>query len=269
MLQWESAGQDIQRFPVQTLERAKRKSLTGPIGTIPPPISLHESWIPDIVWGENLKLQWCSGRVQDLRSRDPQFKPWCPSTPELNNWNCQRWKPEVGMVQCWSAGLEIHRSPVQTPVWAKRKSLTGPNRTMPPTISLHQSYISDISRGEKQNLWCAVVECRPWDRDIPSSSPSLGKKKIPHRSNQNITTTNPLHQSKIPKIDRCEKQNHCCSVVECRTRDPEVPSLNPGVGKKKIFHKSNQNYTTTNPSTPELNTWNCQRWKQDITAVQC
>ena len=29
-------------------------------------------------------------------------------------------------------------------------------------------------------------------------------------------------------------------MVECRTRDPEVPSSNPGVAKKKISHRSNQ-----------------------------
>ena len=43
------------------------------------------------------------------------------------------------------------------------------------------------------------------------------------------------------------------AVVECRTRDPEVLGSNPGVAKKKISHRSNQNNTTTNPSAPELN----------------
>ena len=42
------------------------------------------------------------------------------------------------------------------------------------------------------------------------------------------------------------------TVVECRTRDPEVPGSNPCVAKKKISHRSNQNNTTTNPSAPEL-----------------
>ena len=43
-------------------------------------------------------------------------------------------------------------------------------------------------------------------------------------------------------------------LVECKTRDPEVPGLNPTEGKKKIFHRSNQNNTTTNLSALELNT---------------
>ena len=62
------------------------------------------------------------------------------------------------------------------------------------------------------------------------------------------------------------------TVVECRTRDPEVQGSNPNVAKKKISHRSNQNNTTTNPSAPELNTWYCQRWKPEHphgTVVEC
>ena len=44
------------------------------------------------------------------------------------------------------------------------------------------------------------------------------------------------------------------TVVECRTRDPEVLGSEPGVAKRKISHRSNQNNTTTNPSALELNT---------------
>ena len=32
----------------------------------------------------------------------------------------------------------------------------------------------------------------------------------------------------------------------------------------KICHRCNENNTTTNPSAPELNTWNCQRWKPEV-----
>ena len=63
-------------------------------------------------------------------------------------------------------------------------------------------------------------------------------------------------------------RSHCGTVVDCRTRDPDVPSSNPGVDKKKISHRSNQNNTTTNPSAPELNTWNCQTWKPKVTVWQ-
>ena len=100
----------------------------------------------------------------------------------------------------------MQRSPVQTLVWAKRKNLTYPVRTIQPSIS------------------------------------------------------------------EVKTRNHCGIVVECRTRGPEVPSSNPGVGKKKISHRSNQNNTTTNPSAPDLNNWNCQRWKttsHHVTMVEC
>ena len=103
------------------------------------------------------------------------------------------------MAQWWSSGLEIQRSPVQTLVWPKRKSLTGPIRTIPPSIY---------------------------------SAPEL----------------------KYLKLSEVKTRSHRGTVVECRTRDPEVPSSNPGVAKKKISHRSNQNNTTTNPSVPELNT---------------
>ena len=53
-------------------------------------------------------------------------------------------------------------------------------------------------------------------------------------------------------------------MVECRTRYPEVLGSSLGVAKKKIYHRSNQNNTTTNPSAPELNTWNCQRSKPEL-----
>ena len=116
----------------------------------------------------------------------------------------------------------------------------------------------------------AVVECRTRDPEVPGSNPGVGKKKISHRSNQNNTTTN----SSAPEINtwncqRWKPEVHCGAVLECRTRDPEVPSSNPGVGKKKISHRCNQNNTTTNSSAPELNTWNYQRWKPEVTVAQC
>ena len=37
---------------------------------------------------------------------------------------------------------------------------------------------------------------------------------------------------------------HHGAVVECRTRDPEVPGSNPSVAKKEISYRSNQNNTT-------------------------
>ena len=114
-----------------------------------------------------------------------------------------------------------------------------------------------------------VVECRSNDPEVPGSNYSLVKKKISHRSNQNNTTTNPsAPELNTWNCQRWKLDSHCGAVVECRTRDPEVPGSNPGVAKKKISHRSNQNNTTTNPSAPELNSWNCQRWKLEVTVVQ-
>ena len=99
-----------------------------------------------------------------------------------------------------------------------------------------------------------VVECWTRHPEVPSSNPAGAKKKISHRSNRNNSTTYPSAPELIPEIVRGENQKLPCSVVQCRTRDPEVPSSNPGVAKKKISHRSNQTNTTTNPAAPELNT---------------
>ena len=71
-----------------------------------------------------------------------------------------------------------------------------------------------------------------------------------------------------PPISEVKTWSCCGTVVECRTRDPEVPSSNPGVGKRKISHRSNQNNTTTNPSAQEFNAWNFYRWKTEVTVAQ-
>ena len=65
------------------------------------------------------------------------------------------------------------------------------------------------------------------------------------------------HQSlctrvKYLKLSGVKTRSCCDTVVECRTRDPEVLGSNPSVAKKKISHRSNQDNTTTNPSEPEL-----------------
>ena len=114
-----------------------------------------------------------------------------------------------------------------------------------------------------------LLECRTRDPEVLDSNPSVAKKKIAHRSNQNNTTTNPsAPEVKYLKLSEVKTRSHHGAVVECRTRDPEVLGSNPGVAKKKISHRSNQKNTTTNPSAPELNTWNCQRVKPEVTVVQ-
>ena len=109
-----------------------------------------------------------------------------------------------------------------------------------------------------------MVECRTRDLEVPGSNPSVAKKKICHRSNQNNTTYQSLStRVKYLKLSKVKTRSPCGTVVECRTRDLEVLGSNPSVAKKKICHRSNQNNTTTNPSAPELNTWNYQRRKPE------
>ena len=100
-----------------------------------------------------------------------------------------------------------------------------------------------------------VVKYGTRDTEVPSSNPGVAKKKFSHRSNKNNTTTNFLC-TRVKYLKLSEVKTRSChgAVVECRTRDPELPSSNPGVAKKKISHVSNQNNTTTNPSATEVNT---------------
>ena len=195
----------------------------------------------------------------------------------------------------------------------------------------HQSLctrIKYLKLSEMKTRGCrgAVVECRTRYPEVPGSNPSVAKKEISHRSNQNNTTTNPSapelntwncerwktkschgtvvecrtrdpevpnsnpsvsqteslslvqseqyhHQSlctrgKYLKLSKVKTRSCHGTVVEWMTRDPEVPSSNLSVAKKKISQKSNQNNTTTNPSAPVLNTWNCQRWKPEVAMAQ-
>ena len=85
-----------------------------------------------------------------------------------------------------------------------------------------------------------MVECRTRDPEVPGSNPSVDKKKISHRSNQNNTTTIPsAPRVKYLKLSEVKTRSHHGAVVECRTRDPEILGSNPSVAKKKISHRSN------------------------------
>ena len=71
-----------------------------------------------------------------------------------------------------------------------------------------------------------------------AQTPVCAKKKISH--NQNNTTTN-LTCTRVKYLKLSEVKTRSCqsTVVECRTRDPEVLDLNPGVAKKKISYRCN------------------------------
>ena len=101
-----------------------------------------------------------------------------------------------------------------------------------------------------------MVECRTRDVEVPSSNPGVDKKKISHRSNQKNTINPSAPELKYLKLLEVKTRSQHGTVVEYRTRDPEVPSSNPRAGKKKI----SQSPTRTIPPPIPLhqNTWNCQ-----------
>ena len=157
MVQWESTGLDIQRSPVQTL------------------VSLYPR-VKYLKLSEVKTRSW-HGAVLECRTRDPDVPSSNPSVgkkkiphssnqnnttinPSAPEWNTryfERLKPKVGMVQWLSAGLVIQRSPVQNLLWVKRKSVRDQISTLLPPIPLHQSYLPEIDRCEKQNHCCAVL----------------------------------------------------------------------------------------------------------------
>ena len=100
-----------------------------------------------------------------------------------------------------------------------------------------------------------MVECRTRDPEVLDSMPGVAKRKIfsqvqsEHYHHQSLCT-----RVKYLKLSEVKTTSCCGTVVECRTRDPEVLGTNPSVAKKKISHRSNQNNTTRNPSASELNT---------------
>ena len=154
--------------------------------------------------------------MQDWRSRGPQFKPWCGQ------------KENLSQVQ----SEQYHHQSLCTRV----------------------KYLK-LSQVRTRCRNGAVVQCRTRDPQVPSSNPGVAKKK----NLSQVQSEQYHHQSlctrlKYLKLSEVKTKSHCGPVVECRTRDPQVPSSNPGVAKKKISHRSNHNNTTTNPSAPELNT---------------
>ena len=80
----------------------------------------------------------------------------------------------------------------------------------------------------------AVVECRTRDPEVPGSNPGVAKKE----NLSQVQSEQYHHQSlctrvKYLKLSEPKTRSHCGTVVECRTRDPEVLGSNPGVAKKE------------------------------------
>ena len=196
---------------------AKRKSLTGPIRTIRPPIS-------------EVKTRSHCSTVVDCRTRDPEVPSSNPGED----------KKKIS-----------HRS-------NQNNTTTNPYCTR-----LQYLKLSEVKT--RCHLCHTVVECRTRDAEVLSSNPGVCKMKYLLQVQwEQYYFQSPCTRVKYLKLSEVKSRSHCGTVVECRTRDPELPSPNPRVGNNKIFHGSNQNNTTTNPSALGLNTWNCQRWKPEV-----
>ena len=80
-----------------------------------------------------------------------------------------------------------------------------------------------------------VVECRTRDPEVPGSNSSVAQKK---ENLSQVQSEQYHHQSlctrvKYLKLSEVKTRSCCGVVVECRTRDPEVPGSNPIVAPKK------------------------------------
>ena len=113
-----------------------------------------------------------------------------------------------------------------------------------------------------------MVECSTRYPEVPGSNPGVQTQAQSEQYHYQSLCT----RVKYLKLSEVKTRSHCGSVIECRTRDPGILGSNCDVAKKKISHRSNQNNTTTNPSAPELNTWNCQEVNtrsHHSTVVEC
>ena len=93
-----------------------------------------------------------------------------------------------------------------------------------------------LSEVKTRSCCGAVVECRTRDPEVPGSNPSVAQKKKENLSQ--VQSEQYHHQSlctRVKYLKSSEVKTRSCSgtVVECRTRDPEVPGSNPSVAKKK------------------------------------
>ena len=105
----------------------------------------------------------------------------------------------------------------------------------------------------KTRSHCGTVEeCKTREPEGTISNPSMEEKE----NLSQVKSEQYQHQSLCSRVEymnmsEVKTRSHCGTVVECRTRDPEISSTNPNLPKKKISHRSNQKINTTNPSAQE------------------
>ena len=131
-------------------------------------------------------------------------------------------------------GLEIHRSQVQTPVWPKKKNLSQVQSEQ----YHHQSLCTRVkylklSEVKTRSCHGAVVQCRTRIQ-VQVQTPMWPKKK----NLSQVQSEQYHHQSlctRVKYLKLSEVKTRSChgAVVQCRTRDPQVPGSNPGVAKRE------------------------------------
>ena len=183
------------------------------------------------------------------------------SAPELNTWNCQRWKPEDTVVQVKSPGLENQWFLIQIPVRSERKSPTDPIRTIPPPILQHQSGILENVRDESRSHHGTVVECRIRYPKVQSWILVQAKRNLSQLQSEQYHHQSLCTRVKYLKLSEVQTRSYHGAVVYFRSRDAEETGANIAPCKEIISHWSSQNNTTTNPSATLLNTWKRQKWK--------
>ena len=151
--------------------------------------------------------------MQDKRSRGPRFKPRGDQKKNLSQVQSEHYP---------------HQSLCTRVKYLKLSEVK--------TRSRRGTVQNQRSRGPRFKPWCGQKE-------------NLSQVQSEQYHHQSLCT-----RVKYLKLSEVKTRSRRSNVVECRTRDLEVPGSNPSVAKKKISHRSNQNNTTTNPSAPELNT---------------
>ena len=122
----------------------------------------------------------------------------------------QDWRP-IGSQFKWWCGQKENLSQVQSEQYHHQSLCT-------------RVKYQKLSEVKIRSCHATVVEWRSTDPEVSNLNPGVAKKKISHRSNQNITTTDPpASRVKYLKLSEVNTRSGCGAVEECRTGNPEVP----------------------------------------------
>ena len=147
-----------------------------------------------------VKIRSCCGTVVECRTRDPEvpgFKPqWCGQKENLSQVQSEQYHHQF--------------------------------------LCTRVKYLK-LSEVKIRSHRGTVVECRTRDPEVPEGfKPWCGQKE----NLSQVQSEQYHHQSlctrvKYLKLSEVKIRSHHGTVVECRTRDPEVPGSNPRCGQKE------------------------------------